>query len=86
MAQGRRQCFKAGSRDQGRLSGAILGREIQILPAGHHGCARLHAPQGPGQIRLFIAAGQAGSPGYVTGQPDIEHGQQIVGIVAAVGG
>jgi hypothetical protein len=36
--------------------------------------------------REFIAAGQAGSPGYVTGQPDIEHGQQIVGIVAAVGG
>ena len=66
-------------RDQGRLVGAVDRREIEIVAAGHHGGGGLDAAQGYGE-------GRVGRRRHIIGKPHIEHGDQVAGVMAAVGG
>jgi len=62
------------------------GGEVEVMAAGHHGAAGLDPPQGDREIGVRVTAGDAGGGGHITGQSDIEHGEQIAGVVTAIGG
>ena len=78
-----------GARDEGCLRGAVRRREVEVVGGGDDGGAGADPSQGSGQRTVAGVVGprlrQSRSYRHVVGQPDIQHGQEIVGIVAAVG-
>ena len=59
------------------IGGQIIHGEIEIAAARHHRGLGLNAAQGRRQVTAI---------GDIVGQPGIEHGDQIAGVMALVGG
>ena len=59
------------------VGGQVFEREVEVVAAGHNGGAGGNAAQ---------ARGQVASGGHVVGQPGVEHGDQIAGVMAPVVG